>query len=127
MLKNVRKGYRENLSFLDMGEKWFEKIYWTQFFFKLEKNRVKEILGLCFFPNHFSPMSGTTKNDKFSLYPFLTFFSTRVLETHLGGLKAACIDPALSKFRPSVGDGATYPTPSTVHTGHRSQHPTEQC
>ena len=49
----------------------------------------------------------TTKNYKFSLYPFLTFFSTRVLETHLGGLKAACIGPALSKFRPSAGDGAT--------------------
>ena len=27
----------------------------------------------------------TTKNDRFSLYPFLTFFSARVLETHLGG------------------------------------------
>ena len=29
--------------------------------------------------------------------PFLTFFSTRVLETHLGWLKAACIGPAISK------------------------------
>ena len=28
------------------------------------------------------------------------------------GLQAACICPALSKFRPNVGDGATYP-PST--------------
>jgi len=47
-------------------------------------------------------MSGTlffqiTKNYKLSLYPFLTFFSTSVLETHLGGLKAACIGPAISK------------------------------
>ena len=49
----------------------------------------------------------TTKNYKSSLYPFLTFFSTRILEAHLGGLKAACIGPALSKFRSSVGDGAT--------------------
>ena len=49
----------------------------------------------------------TTKNERFPLYLFLIFFSTRVLETHLGGLKAACIGPALSKFRPSVGDGAT--------------------
>jgi hypothetical protein len=45
----------------DMGKKW------------LNKNRVQEILGLCFFQ--------TTKNDQFSLYPFLTFFRTRVLET----------------------------------------------
>ena len=30
-----------------MGEKWSEK------------NRVQEILGLCFFPDHLSPMSGT--------------------------------------------------------------------
>ena len=55
---------------------------------KIEK-KVQEILGLCFFLN-------TSKNYKFSLYPFLTFISTRVLETHLGGLKAACIGPALS-------------------------------
>ena len=40
----------------------------------------------------------------------LQLFSTRVLETHLGGLKAACIGYALSKIRPSVGDGATYCT-----------------
>ena len=45
--------------------------------------------------------------DKFSLYPLLTFFGTRVLETHLGGPKVACIGPALSKFRPRVGVGAT--------------------
>ena len=31
--------------------------------------------------------------------PFVTFYSTRSLETHLGGLQAACIGPALSKFR----------------------------
>ena len=71
-----------------MGEKWFG-----------EKKESKNFLDSVFFQ--------TTKNDKFSPYPFLTFFSTRVLETHLGGLKAACIGPALSKFRPSVGDGAT--------------------
>ena len=41
------------------------------------------------------------------LTPFLTFFITRVLKTLLGGLKAACIGPALSKFCPSVWDGAT--------------------
>jgi hypothetical protein len=49
-----------------MGEKWSEKkqsprISWTLFFSQLEKNRVQEILGLCFFPDHFSPMSGTPK------------------------------------------------------------------
>ena len=38
----------------------------------------------------------------------LQLLSTRVLETHLGGLKAACVGSALSKFRLSVGDGATY-------------------
>ena len=48
-----------------------------------------------------------TKNYKFSLYPFLKFFSTRVLEPYLGGLNSACIGPALSKFCPSGGDGAT--------------------
>ena len=79
------------------------RISWTLLFSKLEENRVKEVLG------PFLPMSGTlffqtTKNYKFSLYPFLGFFTTRVLETHLG---AACIGFALSKFRPSVGDGAT--------------------
>ena len=50
-----------------------------------------KFLGLCFFLNHIFTMSGdffqTTKKDKFSLYPFLTFFGTRVLETHLGGLR----------------------------------------
>ena len=65
----------------------------------------------------FSPMSvfQTTKNYKFSLYPFLTFFSTKVLETHLGGLNAACIRPALSQFRPSVGDEATYCPQYSLH------------
>ena len=88
-------------------------------FVKAGKNRIQEILTLCYFLNHFCPMSGTvfiqtTKNDKFSLYLFLTFSSTRVLETHLvlGGLKAARIDPALSKFCLSVGDGATCLTSS---------------
>ena len=76
-----------------MGEKWLKKkqsprISWTLFFFEP------------FLPHDWdSVFFQTTKNYKFSLYPFLTFFSTRVLETHLGGLKAACIGPALSKFR----------------------------
>ena len=38
-------------------------------------------------------------------------FSTRVLNTNFEGLKAAWIGSALSKFRPSVEDGATYGTP----------------
>ena len=89
------------------------RISWTLFFFSiLEEHRVKEILGLCLFSSHFSPMSGTLffqtiKNEKFPIYPFLISFSNRVLETHLGGLKAARIGPALSKLCPSVGDGAT--------------------
>ena len=37
----------------------------------------------------------------------LQLFRTRVLDSYLGGLKAACIGSALSKFHPSVGDGAT--------------------
>ena len=76
---------------------------WTLLFFQTIS---PPCLGLCFFQ--------TAKNYKFSLYPFLTFFSPRVLETHFGGLKAACIGPALSKFRPSVGGGATYCTLYTV-------------
>ena len=82
-----------------MGEKWFEKSQrnsWTLFFF-LTISPLCLGLGFC----------QTTKNYKISLYPFLTFFSTRVLETHSGDLKAACIGPALSKFCLSVGDGAT--------------------
>ena len=38
----------------------------------------------------------------------LQLFSTRVLYTHIGGLKAACMGSALSKFRQSVTDRATY-------------------
>ena len=69
-----------------MGGKWCEKkteskSSWTLFFFR-------QVLVL-----------SITR---------LQLFSTRVLETHLGGLKAACIGSAVSKFRPSVGDGATY-------------------
>jgi hypothetical protein len=52
---------------------------------------VQEFHGLCFFHSW--------KNR-----------DSRVLETHLEGLKAACFGPALSKFRPSVRDGATYCT-----------------
>ena len=52
---------------------------------KLTIKHARNFLIL-FFKDHFSPMSGTvfiqtTKNEKFSLYPFLTFFSTRLLET----------------------------------------------
>ena len=72
----------------------------------VEAGKKQSPKNSCFFTNHFFLMSGTTNNDKFSLHPFQTFFSTRVLETNLVGLKAACIGPALSKFRPSVGDGA---------------------
>ena len=68
------------------------------------RNSFQTISPLCLGLRFFQ----TTKIDKFSLYPYLTFFSTRVLETNLGGLKATCIGPTLSKFRPSVGDGATY-------------------
>jgi hypothetical protein len=47
----------------DMGEKSFG-----------EKNRIPEILDF-FSSNYFSTMSGTLKNYKFSLYPFLTFLA----------------------------------------------------
>jgi hypothetical protein len=86
---------------------------WKKFFFKAGKKQSSRNSWTLFFFKPFLPhvwdsvFFQTTKNGKFSLYPFLTFFSTRVLGTHLGGLKAACIGPALSKFRPSVGDGAT--------------------
>ena len=88
-----------------MGEKWLE-IKVKESFNAGKKS--KKFLDSVFL-SHFSPMSifQTTKNFKFSLCPFLTFFSTRVLETHLEVLKAACIGPALSQFRQSVGDGAT--------------------
>ena len=87
----------------DMGEKWLQEYLFST---------LEEILGLCLFLFHFSAMSGTLffsnhQNERFPLNLFLIFFSTRVLETHLGGLKAACIGPALSKFCPSVGDGST--------------------
>ena len=64
-------------------------------------------LGLCFFSE--------LQNGKCSRYPFLQLFRTMVLDTHYGGLKASCIASALSKFHPSVGDGATYCTLYTVH------------
>ena len=59
-----------------------------------------------YFALYFSTFALYGKLDSM-LYPLLTFFSTRVLESYLGGLKAACIGPALSKFRPSVEDRAT--------------------
>ena len=91
-----------------MGEKWLQEFLGLCFLSVLKKQFWNSVyfqaisppcLGLCFFQ--------TTKNEKFPLYPFLIFFNTRVLETHLGGLKAACMGPVLSKFRLSVGDGAT--------------------
>ena len=89
------------------------RISWTLFFFKARKKRVQEILGLCFFSDHFSPMSGTLFFFKHLNWQVLSItrmqlFGTKVLDIHLGGLKASCIGSAVSKFRPSVGDGATY-------------------
>ena len=109
-----------------MGEKGLKKklsprISWTLFFSSVKKKQSPRNSWTLFFFEPFVPhvqdsiFFQTTKNDKFSLYPFPTFFSTRVLEIHLGGLKAACIGPALSKFRPSVGDGATYCIVYSVH------------
>ena len=108
VLKNVRKGYRENLSFLVVWKKQSSRHGWEM----VKKKKSKKFLDffLLLFRTISSPCLGLfffqiTQNYMFSLYSFLTFFSTRVLETHLGGIKAACIGPALSKFCPSVGDG----------------------
>jgi hypothetical protein len=103
-----------------MGEKWFQsknfldsvffqswktpRNYWTLFFFL--KPFLPHVWDSVFFQ--------TTKNEKVLSLPLSKFFQTRVLETFLGRLKAACIGPALSKFRPSVMDGATEPR---VRTG----------
>ena len=76
-----------------MGEKWFKKkqsprISWTLVFFKAGKKQSPRNSWTLFFFEPFLPyvwdsvFFQTTKNDKFSLYPFLTFFSTRLLETH---------------------------------------------
>ena len=83
-----------------MGEKWSGK------------KQSPKLLGLCFFPDHFPPMSGTLFFSEHLNWQVLSItrlqlFSTRVLDIHLGGLKAACIGSDVSKFRPSVGDGAT--------------------
>ena len=80
---------------------------------KKKKKKSPRVLGLCFFSDHFSPMSRTLFFSEHLNWQVLSitrlqFFSTRVLDIHLGGLKAACIGSALSKFRPSFGDGATY-------------------
>ena len=61
-----------------MGEKWSKNFFHSFFLI-----HFPPCLALFFFQ--------TTKNKKFSIYPYLTFFSTRVLETHLGGLKAALL------------------------------------
>ena len=83
-----------------MGAKWSEK------------KQSPRTLGLCFFPDHFSPMSGTLLFSEHMNWQVLSItrmqlFGTKVLDIHLGGLKAACIGLDVSKFRPSVGDGAT--------------------
>ena len=58
-----------------MGEKWLKNFleFFSWAFFEP------------FLPHAWDCFFQTTKNYKFSLYPFLTFFSTRVLENHLGG------------------------------------------
>jgi hypothetical protein len=75
------------------------------------KKKNQEFPGFCFFPRMISPPClgpcQTIKNNTFYLYSYLAFFSARVLETHLGGLKAVCIGPALSNFCPSVCNVAT--------------------
>ena len=126
VLKSCRKGYLEHLPFWCSEKKiesqtwgrngpkknWVQEILGLWFFPAVKKNRVQDNLRLCFFLDHFSPMSGTCffsehQNSKCSRYPFLQLFRTRVLDTHYGGLKASCIGPALSKFHLSVWDGAT--------------------
>ena len=79
-----------------MGGKW------------CKKNRVQEFLDSVF-SRPFLPHvwdSVFFQATKVLLITLLQLFSTRVLDNHLGGLKAACIGSALTKFRPSVGDGA---------------------
>ena len=65
-----------------MGEKW------------CEKKQSPRTLGLCFFSHHFPPMSGTLfffehLNWQVLSITRLQFFSTRVLDIHLGGLKSS--------------------------------------
>ena len=92
----------------------------------VKKNRVKEILDsvffhtisppcpwLCFFSEHLNWLVLSITR--------LQLLSTRVLETHLGGLKAACIGSALSKFRLSVVDGSTYCPRQFFDSGAQSQ------
>ena len=68
------------------------------------------------------------QNDKCSRYPFLQLFRTRVLYTHKGGHKAACIVSALSKFHPSFKDSnlALISVPSLARfmvASHMKNHP----
>ena len=83
----------------DMGgklcEKTESKTSWTLFLFTP------------FLPHAWDSVFSEHLNWQVLLITRLQLFSTRVLETHLGGLNAACIGSALSKFRLSVGDGAT--------------------
>ena len=81
-----------------------------------------EPIQAAFSPLNFSPMSGTLFFSEHLNWQVLSLFrlqlfSTRVLDIHLGGLKAACIGLDVSKFRPSVGDGATLWAPLRVVAG----------
>ena len=85
-----------------MGEKW-----------------LQAILGLCLFSSHFSPMSKTLffSNHlkwKASSIPLPYIFQYQGSGNSFRAVKAACIGPVLSKFRPSVGDGATKSFPPGV-------------
>ena len=106
-----------------MGEKWLKikqspKKFLDQFlshfspmsvfqtgFFSVIKKQSPRSSWTPFYLEPFLPhvWDYTTKNYKFSLYPFLTYFSTRVLKTQLWGQKEACIGPALSPSAKVLG------------------------
>ena len=72
-----------------------KQISWTLFFFSP-------------FPPHvWDSVFFRTLKKQISLSHFLTFFRTRVLNTHYWGQAAPCTGSALSKFNLSVGDGET--------------------
>ena len=68
----------------------------------MKKKQSPRVLGL-FFTTPFPPpclkLFSKHLNWQVLLITCLQLFSTRVLDTHLRGLKAACIGSALSKFR----------------------------
>ena len=76
-------------------------------------NGLKRTSWTQFYPTISPPISGTlffqtTKNYKFSPYPFLKIFKTKVLDTDQGWHKAAVTGAALSRFHlRRVGDLAT--------------------